>query len=574
MSQYILGISAFYHDAAACLLRDGALVAAAQEERFSRVKNDQNFPRQAIAYCLSTAGITAAEVAAVAFYDKPILKFERLLRTYMSVAPAGLGSFARVIPSWVRQKLRVPKLLKKEVGFTGPLYYAEHHESHAASAFYVSPFEEAALLTIDGVGEWTTTATGVGRGTTIALTREIRFPHSLGLLYSAFTAYLGFKVNSDEYKVMGAAPYGTPTYADLIRRELIDVRPDGSFRLNLDYFAFTRGAKMFSRRFERLFGGPPRDPRARLTAREWDIAASIQRVTEDVVLAMCRSLHAETGQTALCLAGGVALNCVANGRVIRETPFTRLFVQPAAGDAGGALGAALVVAHTIMGLPRQPAMTHALFGPAYDNDEIRSVIAAQSLPARTLSEDALLQTTAALIAAGKVVGWFQGRMEFGPRALGNRSILADARSSSMRDQVNRKIKFREGFRPFAPAVLEERASEYFDLDQPSPFMLLVAQVRPERRIIPAVTHVDGSARIQTVTEATNPRFYRLIQAFDRLTGVPVILNTSLNVRDQPIVCTPAEAFDCFMRTDMDAVVLGDHLICKPDVSIDALATAR
>jgi carbamoyltransferase len=571
MSRYILGISAFYHDAAACLLRDGALVAAAQEERFSRVKHDPNFPKHAIAYCLREGGITAADLEAVAFYDKPILKFDRLIRTYLSVAPAGLVSFVRIVPSWVWQKLRVPKLLKKEVGFTGPLYYAEHHESHAASAFYASPFDEAALLTIDGVGEWTTTAMGTGRGTTIALTREIRFPHSLGLLYSAFTAYLGFKVNSDEYKVMGAAPYGAPTYAELIRRELVEVRPDGSFRLNLDYFAFTRGAKMFNRRFEELFGGPPRDPRAKITAREWDIAASIQRVTEDIVLAMCRSLHDETGQTALCLAGGVALNCVANGRVIRETPFTRLFVQPAAGDAGGALGAALIVEHAIMGQPRHPAMTHALYGPSYGDDDIRSVISAQPLPSRTLSEEALLQATAALIAAGKVVGWFQGRMEFGPRALGNRSILADSRSPSMRDQVNRKIKFREGFRPFAPAVLEERVGEYFEIDQPSPFMLLVAQVRPERRTIPAVTHVDGSARIQTVTEASNPRFYRLIQAFDRLTGVPIILNTSFNVRDQPIVCTPAEAFDCFMRTDMDAVVLGDHLVCKPGVSIEEVA---
>ena len=573
MSQYILGVSAFYHDAAACLLRDGELIAAAQEERFSRVKNDPSFPREAIAYCLREARITPGDLAAVAFYDKPILKFERLLRTYLSVAPAGLVSFVRVTPSWVRQKLRLPKLLKKEVGFKGPLYYAEHHESHAASAFYASPFDEAALLTIDGVGEWTTTASGVGRGTTMTLTREIRFPHSLGLLYSAFTAYLGFKVNSDEYKVMGAAPYGAPAYADLICRELVDVRPDGSFRLNLDYFAFTRGAQMFNRRFEELFGGPARDPRAKLTKREWDIAASIQRVTEEIVLAMCRALHAETGLTTLCLAGGVALNCVANGRVIRETPFTRLFVQPAAGDAGAALGAALVVAHSIMGQPRHPAMTHALYGPSYGDDEIRSVISAQSLPARTLPEEALLRTTAALIAAGKVVGWFQGRMEFGPRALGSRSILADARSPTMRDQVNRKIKFREGFRPFAPAVLEERVGEYFELDQPSPFMLLVAQVRPERRIIPAVTHVDGSARIQTVTEETNPRFYRLIEAFDRLTGVPIVLNTSFNVRDQPIVCTPAEAMDCFMRTDMDALVLGDHLVCKPDVSIEAIGTA-
>ena len=573
MSQYILGVSAFYHDAAACLLRDGELIAAAQEERFSRVKNDPSFPREAIAYCLREARITPGDLAAVAFYDKPILKFERLLRTYLSVAPAGLVSFVRVTPSWVRQKLRLPKLLKKEVGFKGPLYYAEHHESHAASAFYASPFDEAALLTIDGVGEWTTTASGVGRGTTMTLTREIRFPHSLGLLYSAFTAYLGFKVNSDEYKVMGAAPYGAPAYADLICRELVDVRPDGSFRLNLDYFAFTRGAQMFNRRFEELFGGPARDPRAKLTKREWDIAASIQRVTEEIVLAMCRALHAETGLTTLCLAGGVALNCVANGRVIRETPFTRLFVQPAAGDAGGALGAALVVAHSIMGQPRHPAMTHALYGPSYGDDEIRSAISAQSLPARTLPEEALLRMTAALIAAGKVVGWFQGRMEFGPRALGSRSILADARSPTMRDQVNRKIKFREGFRPFAPAVLEERLGEYFELDQPSPFMLLVAQVRPERRIIPAVTHVDGSARIQTVTEETNPRFYRLIEAFDRLTGVPIVLNTSFNVRDQPIVCTPAEAMDCFMRTDMDALVLGDHLVCKPDVSIEAIGTA-
>jgi carbamoyltransferase len=490
------------------------------------------------------------------------------MRTYLSVAPAGLTSFVRVIPSWIHQKLRVSKLLKKEVGFAGPLYYTDHHESHAASAFFQSPFTEAAILTLDGVGEWTTTAMGVGRGTGLTLTREIRFPHSIGLLYSAFTAYLGFKVNSDEYKVMGAAPYGSPTYADLIRRELIDIKEDGSFQLNLDYFAFTRGERMLNARFEQLFGGPPREPTARLTSREWNIAASIQRVTEDAILAMCRTLHADTGLDALCLAGGVALNCVANGRIIRETPFKRIFVPPAAGDAGGALGAALVVEHTVMGHPRQGPMTHALLGPAYPDADVRAVLANQSLRSHELAEDELLRVTAGLLAAGKVVGWYQGRTEFGPRALGNRSILADPRSPTMRDQVNRKIKFREGFRPFAPAVLEECLGEYFELDQPSPFMLLVAQVRPDRRIIPAVTHVDGSARIQTVTEDTNPRFYRLIQAFGRLTGVPIVLNTSFNVRDQPIVCTPAEAFECFMRTDMDAVVLGNHIVCKPGVQWD------
>jgi carbamoyltransferase len=573
-SRYVLGISAFYHDSAACLLRDGAIVAAAQEERFSRIKNDPQFPRQAIEYCLAEAGIEPNALAAVGFYDKPILKFERLVRTYLSVAPAGLPSFVRVIPLWVRQKLRLPKFLKNEAGFTGPIYYADHHESHAASAFFPSPFNEAAILTIDGVGEWTTTAMGVGRGTSLELTHEIRFPHSLGLLYSAFTAYLGFKVNSDEYKVMGAAPYGSPEYADLIRRELIDIKDDGSFRLNMEYFAFTRGERMFNPRVEALFGGPSRDPKARLTQRDWNIAASVQRVTEDAILAMCRTLHARTGDDALCLAGGVALNCVANGRIVRETPFRKLFVQPAAGDAGGALGAAMVVEHVVLGQPRRDPMSHALFGPAYSDADVRRVLAAQSVPWRELPEAELLRATASLIAAGRVVGWFQGRLEFGPRALGNRSILADPRSPTMRDQVNRKIKFREGFRPFAPAVLDECLREYFELDQPSPFMLLVAQVRSDRRIIPAVTHVDGSARIQTVTEASNPRFYGLIRAFAEQTGVPILLNTSFNVRDQPIVCTPAEGFDCFMRTDMDALVLGNHLVCKPGVEVPAVTESR
>lgn len=572
MSRLILGISAFYHDSAACLLRDGAIVAAAQEERFSRVKHDPRFPRLAIEYCLAAGGIDQAALTAVAFYDKPILKFDRLVRTYLSVAPAGLVSFVKVTPSWIRQKLRIPKLLKTDIGYRGPLYYTEHHESHAASAFFVSPFPDAAILSIDGVGEWTTTAMGEGHDTRIALTREIRFPHSLGLLYSAFTGYLGFRVNSDEYKVMGAAPYGQPTYANLIRRELIDIKPDGSYRLNLDYFAFTRGERMVNERFERLFGGPARDPRVKLTPRDLDLAASVQRVIEDVILAMCRTLHADTGLDALCLAGGVALNCVANGRIIRETPFRKIFVQPAAGDAGGALGAALVAEHTILGHPRGLVMTDAYLGPAFTDADIRAALEAQALPVQTLSDDKLLPATAALLASGKVVGWFDGRMEFGPRALGNRSILADPRNPEMRDIVNLKIKFREGFRPFAPAVLAERSAEYFDLDCDSPFMLLVAQVRPARRVIPAVTHVDGSARIQTVTEAQNPRFYRLIQAFAQMTGVPVLLNTSFNVRDEPIVCSPAEAFHCFMRTNMDALVLGNHLVCKPEIGPVPLET--
>jgi carbamoyltransferase len=572
MSRYILGISAFYHDAAACLLRDGSLVAAAQEERFSRVKHDLSFPGRAVAYCLREGGIQASDLSAVAFYDKPIVKFDRLVRTYLSVAPAGLRSFVTVAPSWMQQKLRIPKLLKKQLRYTGPLYYAEHHESHAASAFFASPFRDAAILTLDGVGEWTTTAMGAGHDRRITFSRELRFPHSLGLLYSAFTAYLGFRVNSDEYKVMGAAPYGSPAYAEAIRRELLDVKPDGSFKLNLDYFAFTRGERMINERFEQLFGGPARDPGVKLTPRELDVAASIQRVTEDVVLAMVRTLHRETGLEALCLAGGVALNCVANGRIVRETPFRDIFVQPAAGDAGGALGAALVTEHVVFDQPRGPSsvMTHAFWGPAFDEAECQAVLEGQDLPMRRLPDEALLAVTAQLLARGKVVGWFDGRMEFGPRALGHRSILADPRDPRMRDIVNLKIKFREAFRPFAPAVLAERCEEYFDLSLPSPFMLLVAQVRPHRRVIPAVTHADGSARIQTVTRTENPRFYDLIQAFDRLTGVPILLNTSFNVRDEPIVCTPAEAFRCFMRTNMDALVLGHYLVCKPDVELPSI----
>ena len=557
MATHILGISCFYHDAAACLLRDGEVVAAASEERFTRKKQDADFPLNAVRYCLEAGGIETADLDHVGFYDKPFIKFERIIETYLAVAPRGIQSWVMAIPLWLKEKIFMRKTIQKKLdGYEGDILFSEHHESHAASAFYCSPFEEAAILTLDGVGEWATAAKGIGRGGEITLTHEIHFPHSLGLLYTAFTYYLGFKVNSGEYKVMGLAPYGKPVYFDLIMDRLIDVKADGSFKLNMDYFAYTHKLTMINKKFNDLFSGPPRTPETWLNQREFDIAASIQRVTEEVVLRLCRSLHAETGLDNLCLAGGVALNCVANGKIIKQTPFKDIYVQPAAGDAGGAVGVAQLIWHRYLGRERKHPLPDAYLGPEYS--------AEKGVPYRELDPETLVSNVARLIEEKNVIGWFQGRMEFGPRALGGRSILGDARDPEMRNIVNRRIKFREGFRPFAPTVTLEGCPEWFELDQPSPYMLLVADVREGKRVIPSVTHVDNSARIQTVSEAENPLYYRLLKAFEARTGVPVIINTSFNVRGEPIVRTPADAYLCFMRTDMDYLALGDFLLDKKD----------
>lgn len=560
----ILGISCFYHDAAAALWQDGRIVAAASQERFTRKKHDADFPIDAIRFCLRHGNVKSRELDYVAFYDKPLIKFERLLQTYVATFPWSLRSFSMAMPVWLREKLWTPQIIRRELGFDGPIVFTEHHESHAASAFHVSPFSEAAILTVDGVGEWATTTLGTGQDKCIRIASEIHFPHSLGLLYSAFTYYLGFKVNSAEYKVMGLAPYGEPKYADLIRREIIDIREDGSFRLNMRYFAYHYGLRMTSPRFDDLFGGPPRDPEGPLEQRHKDLAASVQRVTEEVVLRLCRRLHAETGMENLCMAGGVALNCVANGRVLREGPFRNLFVQPAAGDAGGAIGAATFVAHQLLGLPRTYVMTDAFLGPEYSDEEIRALLDSRGAVYQVLDRESLLDHTAGCIENQRVVGWFQGRMEFGPRALGSRSILADARNPKNKDIVNLKIKFRESFRPFAPTVLVERTSDYFELDRESPYMLLVAQVRPDRRTIPAVTHVDGSARIQTIARENNPLYYDLIRRFEERTGCPVIINTSFNVRGEPIVCSPLDAYNVFIHTHMDDLIMGSCVLRKED----------
>ena len=563
MPTHVLGVSCFYHDAAAALLRDGEIVAAAQEERFSRKKHDQGFPVRAIRYVLREAGIDPERLDAVGFYDKPLLKFERMLSTYVATFPRSFGSFRKAMPVWLHEKLWVPAIIRKELKpYRGPIYFAEHHMSHAASCFLPSPFEEAAILTIDGVGEWATASYGIGKGTDIKLFKEIRFPHSLGLLYSAFTYYLGFKVNSAEYKVMGLAPYGKPAHFERILRDMIHINEDGSFKLNMKYFAYDHGLTMTNGAFDEFFGGPPRKPETWMSEREFDIAASVQKVCEEIVLRMARHLHKETGLTRLCMAGGVALNCVANGRVIRETPMKELWVQPAAGDAGGAVGVAHYVHNTLGRRPRAKAWTHAFLGPHYTDAEIAQYLEGAGARYQTLSDRDLVVRSARLIAEGHVVGWFQGRMEFGPRALGGRSILADPRDPKMRDTLNMKIKFREGFRPFAPSVLADKASEWFDIACDSPYMLLVAQVREGKRVIPSVTHVDNSARLQTVTREDAPLYYDLIAEFGRLTGVPVIINTSFNVRGEPIVCTPHDAYLCFMRTNMDHLVLGHHLLDK------------
>ena len=587
-SIHILGISAFYHDSAACLLRDGEIVAAAQEERFSRTKGDPAFPTRAAEYCLRAGGITAADLAYVGFYDKPLLKFERILDTYLGVAPRGFRSFLMAAPIWLKDKLYVDRRLHDALSYTGDVLYAEHHESHAASAFFPSPFEEAAILTIDGVGEWATASYGVGRGNDIELLKELHWPDSLGLLYSAFTYYTGFKVNSGEYKVMGLAPYGEPKYVDVILTNLVDLREDGSFTLNQEYFNYLTGLTMTNGAFDRVFGGPPRVPESKLTQRDMDLARSVQVVCEEVMLRMARTVHRETGVDNLCLAGGVALNCVGNARVLREGPFKRLWIQPAAGDAGGALGVAELIWHRHCKQPRRvtpgkDAMRGAYLGPEYTPEQIEQSLRAQGAAYTRLERSALLEQVAALLADEKVIGWFNGRMEFGPRALGARSILGDPRSPRMQAQMNLKIKFREGFRPFAPSVLRERVSDYFELDCDSPYMLLVAPVRRERQIsmtaaqrsmwgieqlnvvrsdIPAVTHIDYSARIQTVDWSTNPDYYDLLSEFERLTGCAVLVNTSFNVRGEPIVCTPEDAYQCFMRTDIDHLVVGPFLLDK------------
>jgi carbamoyltransferase len=592
----ILGLSAFYHDSAACLVRDGDIVAAAQEERFTRKKHDSRFPTNATRYCLREAGITLSEVDAVVFYDKPLLKFERILETYFAFAPKGVKSFRTAIPIWIKEKLFQRRLLINELKtlagdpeVTVPeLLFTEHHESHAASAFFPSPYREAAVLCLDGVGEWATTSAWVGRGNALTPLWEIPFPHSLGLLYSAFTYYTGFKVNSGEYKVMGLAPYGKPVYVKQIYDNLIDVKPDGTFRLNMEFFDYCTGLTMTNRRFDTIFGGPPREPESRLTQREMDLARSVQEVTEEVMLKLAATLHKETGLDHLCMAGGVALNCVGNGRVLREGPFKGIWIQPAAGDAGGALGAALSAWYQKTQSPRSPSGCHdsmkgSYLGPAFSSEEIRQFLDAQNIPYSEMADAALYRSVAGELAAGKVVGWLHGRMEFGPRALGGRSILGDARNTTMQSVMNLKIKYRESFRPFAPSVLRERVSEYFDMNVDSPYMLLVAPVCDERRIpspqttsdlwgidllnvprsdIPAVTHIDYSARVQTVHEDTNPGYYRLIKEFESLTGCAVIVNTSFNVRGEPIVCSPEDAYRCFMRTEMDILVLGNFVLEK------------
>jgi carbamoyltransferase len=575
---YILGISCYYHDAAACLLKDGKIVAAAQEERFTRKKQDDSFPANAIKFCLAHEGITPQQLDYVGFYDKPLIKFNRILETFISVAPRGARFFTVAMPIWLRQKLWIKDLIKKELGYDGEIIFTEHHQSHAASAFFASSFEDAAILTVDGVGEWATTSYGHGSGNKITLTHEIKFPHSLGLLYSAFTQYLGFKVNSGEYKVMGLAPYGKPVYYDLIIENMIDLKDDGSFKLNMDYFAYTYDQQMINEKFMELFGHPSRESESKIGPHHFDIAMSIQRVTEEVMLRMVNHLYDDTGLKNLCLAGGVALNSVANGRIIRETPFEEVFIQPAAGDAGGSVGVATFIWFNILGNKRDVShrsnpngmglkkdlMQNSYLGPEYSNEEIKKFLDEKEIVYEEFGCKEILKRTAEVIAGKRVVGWLQGRMEWGPRALGNRSILADPRGKDMQDIVNLKIKFRESFRPFAPTVLVDKASEYFELDCQSPYMLLVTQVREDKRVVPAVTHVDGSARVQTISKEDNPLYYDLIKEFYKLTGVPVVINTSFNVRGEPIVCTPEDAYACFMRTEMDNLVMGDFMMRKEE----------
>lgn len=590
----ILGLSAFYHDSAAALIVDGKIVAAAQEERFTRKKHDPEFPVNAIEYCLSEAGLRVEDLDHVGFYDKPFLKFERLLETYLAYAPRGFGSFLQAIPVWLKQKLHLRREIRRGLpgSYNKRIVFAEHHESHAASAFFPSPFDEAAILTVDGVGEWATASFGTGRGNAIELTHELHFPHSPGLLYSAFTYFCGFRVNSGEYKLMGLAPYGKPKYVDLILEKLIDLKDDGSFRMDMSYFNYCQGLTMTSKKFDRLFGGPPRKPESPLTEREMDLAASVQQVTEEIMLRMSRHIHATTGTKNLCLAGGVALNCVANGRILREGPFEQLWIQPAAGDAGGALGVALFTWHQLLGKSREvdsdDSQHGSYLGPASDESDIRQFLDAAGAKYHFMEDEAALcDRVAELIGSDRVIGWLQGRMEFGPRALGGRSILGDARSTKMQSVMNLKIKFRESFRPFAPSVLQERVHDLFEMreNEPSPYMLLVAPVRDERRKelteneqqltgvdklktirsdLPAITHVDYSARVQTVDSQRHGRYYKLIKSFEQQTGSPVIINTSFNVRGEPIVCTPEHAYRCFMATNMDVLVLERFVLLKDE----------
>lgn len=593
---YILGISAFYHDSAACLVRHGEIIAAAQEERFTRKKHDAGFPHHAILSCLDEAGISAHEISNVVFYEKPFVKFERLLETYLAFAPKGFRSFATAMPIWVKDKLfqkstlvkQLQTTLGEDVNWQERLLFSEHHLSHAASAFFPSPFESAAVLTIDGVGEWTTTSLAVGKGNDIEVIKEIHFPHSLGLLYSAFTYYTGFKVNSGEYKVMGLAPYGEPEYAELIKEKLLNISDDGSFQLDMSYFDYATGMTMTNRKFNDLFGGPPRDSETEITQREMDLAASVQKVTEEIVVKLAKSIARETGEKNLCLAGGVALNCVANGILLRENIFENIWIQPAAGDAGGALGAALSASHIHHGNERivavkSDAMKGSYLGPEPGDDEIEAELVTCGAKFTKYAENDLIEKVASLLAEEKAVGWMQGRMEFGPRALGGRSIIADPRSPSMQKQLNLKVKFRESFRPFAPSVLREDVSEWFEHDDDSPYMLLVADVQKDKRIeisaedgslfgisklnvprssVPAVTHIDYSARIQTVHGDTNPRYYALISKFKEKTGCPLVVNTSFNVRGEPIVCSPGDAFKCFMGTELDVLAIGNYLLIK------------
>jgi carbamoyltransferase len=584
----ILGISAFYHDSAAALVQDGKIVAAAQEERFTRKKHDHNFPAHAVRYCLREAGLSAKDVDYVGFYDKPIQKFERLLETYLAFAPRGLGSFLMAMPLWLKQKLHLKRVIREQMDYQGPILFGDHHESHAASAFFPSPFQEAALLTFDGVGEWTTTSFGHGKDNRISLTHEIRFPHSLGMLYSAFTYYTGFRVNSGEYKLMGLAPYGQPKYVDRIYEHLMELKADGSFWLDLSYFNYCQGLTMTGPKFHELFGGSPRQPETSPTQKDMDLAASIQVVTEEVMLRCVRTVHEKTGSKNLVMAGGVALNCVANGRILREGPFENIWIQPAAGDAGGALGVALFTWHQLLDNPRTPdgkrdSQSGSYLGPAYSEAEIRKFLDEQGIAHERLEDGPLVERVAALMAEENVIGWFQGRMEFGPRALGNRSIIGDPRSRDMQTTMNLKIKFRESFRPFAPSVLREKVADWFEMDTDSPYMLLVANVVKEKRKqlteeqnalfgieklkavrseIPAVTHVDFSARIQTVSAEDNPLYHALISEFSRQTGCDLLVNTSFNVRGEPIVATPQDAYLCFMRTNIDYLVLGPFLLDK------------
>lgn len=584
----ILGISAFYHDSAACIIKDGEIIAAAQEERFSRKKHDHSFPINAINFCLEYAHLRSNQIDYIAFYDKPFLKFERILETYLAYVPQGLQSFLKAIPLWIKKKLWIKDIIQHELNYSGEIIFSEHHESHAASAFFPSSYQEAAFITMDGVGEWSTTSFGIGKDNTIQILADIKFPHSLGLLYSAFTFYVGFRVNSGEYKVMGLAPYGEPKYKHLIYKHLINVKADGSFRINMDYFDYCAGIRMTNSRFHKLFGGPPRKPEGRLNQRHMDLARSVQDVVEEIVLKMASHVQQETRMKNLCLAGGVALNCVANGKLLRSGLFDNIWIQPAAGDAGGAIGAALLTWHHFLNNKRNPSsnndsMKGAYLGPEYKNDAIESFLDTHHYPYQKMTCHEIPDKIANLIAQEKVVGWFQGRMEFGPRALGARSIIGDARSPSMQKTMNLKIKYRESFRPFAPSVLSEDISDYFEIDRESPYMLLVADVNKERQIaisdtqtklfgleklnvirsdIPAVTHVDYSARIQSVSKETNPLYHQMISRFKEKYGCPVIINTSFNIRGEPIVCSPEDAYNCFMRTEMDYLIIGNFLLEK------------